>query len=1206
VLLWSDAKGKRRKRFRRLGFRRSPHEIEDDQIPLKIIQRTVLSFPQGKLESFGELDKALSSYTYLKSTSKTDAGLVSRSIDPVERHLKGWQFRAWAFSLTGSGKGLGRDDDRISSGLQSVHEVDVFRALARDFLSRAERDAEDKTPKFLRELVLRISDLSGEEGVPANEPYAAFHERRKNEKALVALSSNLFERFGNDPTQREHLAKNYAELVSLRSIAKGLARQNAMARQVLRDRPVPGTAKAFLSSPEGVRNRLSFENRKALIENVKRVEFRSALTGHPTNVYQSRYLRLMLQFGAAAMEVAQDKNASAEKLRAYQDALDALHAADPVPKGNFSPFDEADMEAEALRDIYANMSLLRDNFDDALAGTGSYDADMRLSLRLNVKPLSWFMGDKDGNDKIKAEHLLRSILMHRLNVVRLYREDLEVIGAPLMRDNGEPWRDYLARLEAKLEHAFEKLEASKLGADLPLSNKDFDKFAKTLAEVFGSEDSGTLSQKFVEQLEGAFSASQDQVVQDKLIHLIDKARSFGFDFAPIELRETSEKYTNVLELLDPAYCESGNKLGHLTGLCRDPEACATRAFELLANVDALSARDYSERNTLAYHTLRRLELAARNPGAVRDMVLAECKDAANVMEALALQKIVAAMTGKKFAIPIVPLFEDLQTLEKAPQTLMNLLEQEEFRQHLLEVAGNDLSKIVLPVQIAHSDNNRLAGLPAARGGISEVHEALAGLLEGENWKKIQALFEADEAKKPFDQRAKNSLAISLEFFEGGSQTDAWRGGTRAPWSYANLFNSHKRVWQTYQGIDIFVYLQNPEAFARRVEYTLCNNAARLARGADKAKASRDVSIENGLVTALKQTARDYKELHFDAAAQFFGHPIVNSSLNGEVTNVGSRAVLKGVGDGGVTAGQHVLSDKELNKMRAIPYGNNFMAASVHPGILGAANIESNLARAFEKGSASLEALVEKSGCCEDELLDAKGGLTPKGLKELFKASPTFRDFIHFAVIAASATSLDRTLTRIEQADEAFSALRDDPYNAESNADYRQFMRDYVTKKLPIELISTSKLALGAYGFALSESDQERLKQAEALCKGKAPLSKKEAAFVAEECEYMSYCVRNVIGTAPEMGLSRNLGTFAQVARDRLITEAYRRDGKKFEESDIRTLKLLASAELAARHNSPTIAEDNALWAAMMEEEKGWRRSALIHFSPTPGEPSPVG
>jgi len=1104
--------------------------------------------------------------------------------------------------------------------LKSFRDEDGFAVAAKGLLAKVEED-NPEIAEDLRDIVALVLEKQKTYNIIAEDKDkrkiinfaaydAAFKEWQEGETKLVAASERLYEKYQDDPARMQILAMTYAKLVSLLPATKNTARENlldiyrkqrdaavARGQVTFHDRVPGGILNYLIPNPEPEKNRdenlfpraFTFKRIDDFIKYVNKTAFRPVLTAHPTNINRGDYLQIVLEFAAASRELTQMDTGDFTR---YRSALAELSKTEMTPTTSdglpccFTPMAETDMEMQALENIYRNMSGPRRIFDEALENRAelrkdirdTYKAKKRLALRLNVEPLSWVMGDKDGNPNIKSEHLLRSLILRRRNIVRLYLADMKQlkkqskIFLPATSD-GLSWEDLFTQAENTLTEAFDEIERPTKGMDIPLSQKKFDSLMRQCAAAFGVKDAADVADEFVEALQKTFPKSSKKQ-QDKLIFLIDRARSFRLSFAAIGLREVAEEYTNVLDFLyknsEPVRnykdLSEKDKLDFLDKIFQTPDGLAKRISSFMDAIDETDGlREFSadDPRALTYHTIKRLQLAAHNPDAVKDMVLAEFKHPSNILEAVVLQSAVSVVAGKNLLMPVVPLFEEFDTLKNASDILWAALKTKAFRQHLLDLANKDPGAIKLPIQIAHSDNNRRAGAPAARVGIYDVHHSIPHLLQ-DQYTRIILLFEKDEAEKkdiqPADRISMGSLFITPEFFEGRSQTDSTRGGERAQTSLANLYNQHTSAKETFQGIDVLAYLQLPESFNRMVSRTLSHNAARMAMkdATHQPEALRRIpEIEAAVIQAFKQTATDYTNIHFEIAGRLFAYPLVNGTLNREMYNRGCRTVSR-------TEDRKKRPNARENKtppgtMRAIAFGNNFLDAGVHPAILSTHQVEKYLAEAFQEDSVALKKLeLEAYECGHKEPAKIKGGpLTPVGYETLFSISPGFRDVIHFIGTGCSSTALEHTMRRFSDAE------------GKKNLSLSPELNAYVTKTLSGELAAATRLVLGARGYALPD-DLEK--------------SVRDGNLSADQCACLSFLVRIISKVAPESTLSSGLVVMPQVLRDNIIKRAAMRKNGAFTDDDLKIVNYLSAATLSARHARIFAIDDMHTGDARAKEE----------------------
>lgn len=1061
----------------------------------------------------------------------------------------------------------------------------------------------------------RTYDIKTEDGnVNWSKYEQSYLQAHADENKLTKLSETIYKKYRADPARLRSLSAAYAKLANILVPNKLIARENAfnfartdrdqqaLAGKFGDDAALPGFIERilwpFAPSQNGGLTRdqrvFVFNTLDAAIDNINQVVFEPVLTAHPTSVNQLEALHILEEMNDAACELVLAGSVNGlHNLKKLKEAMQKWVATPLTPEDSrglprsFTPFEEIDQELDALEQIFDNMKETRHTFDAAFEQRAKYRKDIpdvytsekRLRLKFDIRFKSWVMGDKDGNSNIKAEHLLYSVVSRRLNLFKLYRRELENLGAAgitVPNGTGGSWIERLTSVEEELLHIKQELDAHKSGIDIPLKQSDFDRLNREALHVatrLGTPDNfAKCSENFITDLEQAYRTATPEG-QDKLIVLIDKARSFGMHNGALELRETSELYTQILDSLitsNPfdkgasfsySALPEDQKVAFLDKLSTEKPAYLSeqiRGFlEKIESTDKLRKYDGSA-EVIAYHTLKRLTVASHHPDAVKDMILAEFKESSNILEALVLQQAVGKITGRNLDMPISPLFEEFDTLEGANEKIWSTLQTQTYRRHLLRQAGGDLSKIRLKVQIAHSDNVRRSGSPAARAGIYAIHQDLPEFLN-EHYADIAETFRHDLKRTPSLAANSNPLALTVEWNEGRSNTDTSRGGGRAQTALVNAYGLHRHVKETYQNFDTLFLLKFPQAFKRLVTRLLTHCAKENAiqkRDNRPQSVQKFHRIEDATIQALKRTYADYG-VHFnERVGALFAHPLFNADLGKELANRGSR----NAGRGGDASPQTAYDPTQIQivptkPMRAIPYGNSLSDADMHVTMLATSNIEKYLSESFTPGSVALRELqfeARKLGYMSPlvETHPWHGHrLLPVGIQTLYRVSPAFRDNIDFIGNGLLNTFLERQQRRIKAGER-------------SGIEPTLNTKAYTLIDLPREYASGAKLVLAAFGFGLPEAIQEKIQFQQAIS--------------ADDCSRLHFLLGNLAfpHLQEEAGLNDKLSLPLKVVRDNVILDAWksaRRVTSAFTSDEWGILSNSTSGLLALRHG-PVLAQ----------------------------------
>lgn len=824
-------------------------------------------------------------------------------------------------------------------------------------------------------------------------------QRRTFEKAIDGL----------DKEQVGQLLASYARMGHIYDIAALAARSNYIAKI----RNDGNQRKIAPGGVEEVIQKNSWESVEGLVEKLNTPVFEIVMTAHPTNVNSLSSMKAQREINKAL----EGRNGKAlRKAIVKYEKTPLIDYTEDSNGGkrvtNLTVHDETKTALYFLGNLYEDLPRAYETYDDALAKCANekhskYDP---ASLALNVRLGSWASaGDKDGNNNVTADCTLEAIALHTQAILARYNEDI-----------GKTRHPELARWKAEFDVALTKLDPlvdslSQLCKDMKEPNNTsielnerFDKLSAELAKIRGGLD----REGFESDLK--LYARDDRMALD----LLRRFRTFGFEFAKIEYRETAKEYGRVVGGLVDGYSDLSpeQKVNKLTEILQQPDnvAARLRARKETEIVNGGAGKPYTDSSAypISYHTLKRMALARDFGNIIKDNVLAECgqlefprekvrkpteaetvaQGVANILEAVFLQNAVEK-NGSRAVMGVVPLFEEPTTMTYIDRIMGASYNNEAYGKHIEAVQKeNKMGRPTQQVMIAHSDNARRAGLQAARAYIHEAHH------------KVRALNE--ERKRSGDPD------ISIQFFEGGSVSDAYRNGVRALSASVNAFGLHDFSKFTFQGGDLLNYFNHPDSTSRLIDRQISHQVGLVGKDSNKEWVARIVGVghrypDTIAIDALKGTLGDYQERDFTENAM----GVLLSALEYDKTvrdsNAGSRAGARGgvsqvkTSIGAAAVGSR--ADKEttfkpipIEKVRTIGFSKAWQGSGVVPSFIGSGTLRDELNTANR---------VNRSGI-DSTTLQHDNDLMPSDLRLLYMESPTFRDAQDRSAFAIALTDMD--------------------------------------------------------------------------------------------------------------------------------------------------------------------------------------------------------
>jgi phosphoenolpyruvate carboxylase len=464
-----------------------------------------------------------------------------------------------------------------------------------------------------------------------------------------------------------------------------------------------------------------------VLDVLARLDIQPTLTAHPTEARRRSVLRSQRQI-AAGLQRRHDPGLTESETRANADMLRRnvllMFATDEVRAERPQVINEVRHGLYFLSDtIWNAVPRLYRDVRDALATY--YDSDPELPRFLRYR--SWIGGDRDGNPRVTNDVTRRTFrelrqaaidksieelteLRHELSLSARRVPIPDELTAAIAADRAccplseadernlryEPYRLRIVQLLAKLRQARDEVRAYTAG-----------QFIEDLA----------LLGRCLEQVGLAVVAA------GRLRDLRVRAETFGLHFAALDIRQHSAVHTEVLaELLrlgrvhaDYANLPETEKLALLLAQLEDPRPLLPRD----ADVSAVT-RDLLD----LYETLR--QVRQTTPDALGSYIVSMTHHVSDLLGVLVLFKeagLWRMRDGKvEAALDLVPLFETIDDLERAPGLLAELLEHPLYAEHLR--ARDSFQEIML----GYSDSSKDGGFWMSNWALRTAQKNLAAPL----------------------------------------------------------------------------------------------------------------------------------------------------------------------------------------------------------------------------------------------------------------------------------------------------------------------------------------------------------------------------------------------------------------------------------------------------------------------------------------------
>jgi phosphoenolpyruvate carboxylase len=422
----------------------------------------------------------------------------------------------------------------------------------------------------------------------------------------------------------------------------------------------------------------SAERRQRVLEQLNSYAVRIVLTAHPTQFYPGKVLGIINDLGQA-MATGQPAPVLELLLQLGKTAF--------VNRSRPTPLDEA----ASLNWYLANV------FYEALPQS-VYRILHGLQLDVLAFPNPrlmalgfWPGGDRDGNPFVTAEITLEVAHRLRESILGCYYRDVRKLRRRLTFNGVE---DILADIERRLygsRYATEK-----------------ESYARAEALL---DDLTEVRRRLITDHLGLFA--------DQLDLFILKVRMFGFFFASLDIRQESPRHTAVMNTILQRLETQFPTLFQYRQFLSSPQP--DQLDFLLSLQTPLDPADYTDEQLLeVYHTFRAIRHIQQENGETgcHRYIISHCGSALDVAQVLVLARM---CMGPDPALDIVPLFETVEDLAEAHQTMATLYAHPQYAAHLSRRGG------VQTIMLGFSDGTKDGGYLRANWSIYRAKEALSAV-----------------------------------------------------------------------------------------------------------------------------------------------------------------------------------------------------------------------------------------------------------------------------------------------------------------------------------------------------------------------------------------------------------------------------------------------------------------------------------------------
>lgn len=449
---------------------------------------------------------------------------------------------------------------------------------------------------------------------------------------------------------------------------------------------------------------------KELMGLLKKIEITPVFTAHPTEASRQTVMRKILKI-CNLLILRDDKRhrhpGIIQKLKAE---ITLLWQTNDVRTHRVSVGDEVQRGIFFLKDVlYDRVEEFFHLFNHSLDSAG-----FKLSIE---DPLihfgSWIGGDRDGHPFVTPELTRETLLQHKEEIIRLYRQELDRLYTNL--SNSVNHVPISKALNSSINHDVKSLKSE----DHPWYRDSSELYRKKLLLIYeklgrtmdGTDGGYIDSDDLVEDLAlmaESLRENKGELIADAILQpFIYKVKTFGFYFVKVDIRQNAALIREAMEELLFLTAASPN----YRSLPEDQKIKVLRDEILSPRPLVNSFSNLSERTAQVLEEISLIkwtkENISRNAG--KDYIISNCSKVSDVLSVLLLAKecgLVRVEEEKIVSsdIDILPLFETINDLRASTEILKELFDLRVYRRHL-RLRGR-LQKVM----IGYSDSNKDGGI----------------------------------------------------------------------------------------------------------------------------------------------------------------------------------------------------------------------------------------------------------------------------------------------------------------------------------------------------------------------------------------------------------------------------------------------------------------------------------------------------------------
>ena len=460
---------------------------------------------------------------------------------------------------------------------------------------------------------------------------------------------------------------------------------------------------------------LNFSN-QTITKAINDLSIELVLTAHPTEINRRTMINTYTAINNCLSQLDHDDLADYEIeriMRRLKQLVCQAWYTDEIRKKRPTPIDEAKWGFSVIEDsLWNGVPLFLRELNDQLVD--AFDEQLSVD-HVPIKFTSWMGGDRDGNPNVTAKITEKVMLQARLKAIELFLADIQILVRELSmtecsnsvielldeknKNVSEPYRAVMKQLRTRLIKTHNYIEAL-------LNNEPI------LAPCDILIKNEQLWNPLYVCYESLIDNGMSTIAHGPLLDTLRRIKSFGLQLVRLDIRQDSSVHTEALDALTKEL-----NLGSYAQWSEE-EKQAFLLAELQSNRPLLPYSwqpDQMVQEVL--DTCRVIKKAGEE--SIASYVISMAKSPSDILAVYLLLKIVDCQKH----IPIVPLFETLEDLNKAKLVMQKLLD---IPWYYNKIQGKQM------VMIGYSDSAKDAGTLAASWAQYRSQEELVNLFEKYN------------------------------------------------------------------------------------------------------------------------------------------------------------------------------------------------------------------------------------------------------------------------------------------------------------------------------------------------------------------------------------------------------------------------------------------------------------------------------------------